>query len=130
MKLRDLDLSSKDIRDIADKVLSHKETLIGNKNNTTGTKIEIRGHELDERLGKDLIITIYFDRAPMSYPMTVRFFWGYECGVDIIGLDDDKQRLPHKELHGLVVEGIELYIKRRNDHPYGMVDIDHFSGDY
>lgn len=130
MKLRDLELSKRDIKSIAKKVLQKPEEKIGNNVNSTGTKIVVKGRDIDARIGSDLEITIYFDRSPMNDPMSVRWYWGHRCNIDIIGLDDNKQRLDTKHLEELVVSGIEEYISGRSNTPYGMIDVDDFSGDY
>lgn len=123
-------MSQKDIANVAAKILKTKESVIGLPSNSTGTKIEIRGNKVDNRLGRDLIVTIYFDRVPLNQQMTVRFFWGHECRIDIIGYDDNKKRLTSQKLKELVVAGINEYIDHRSNAPYGMIDVDNFSGDY
>lgn len=130
MKLRDLDLSDKDLKDIAKKVVASEETIIGEKENSTGTKIEVLGSKLDARLGNDLVITIYFDKIPLVNQYSFRKFWGYHSELDIIGLDENRRRLSDKKLQEIVVLGLEAYIATRNNNPYGMVNIDEFSGDY
>lgn len=130
MKAIQLDISNKDIKSIANKVVNKKETMIGNKSNSTGTKIEIKGQDIDRRLGSDILFTIYFDRVPMSEQMTVRFFWGNNCRIDIIGKDENGKRLSNKEIVKLLVEGLKEYIHHRNNNPYGTINVDNFKPDF
>lgn len=121
MKIKDLSLSDKALHQVARKVVG--QTIIDDK-------IECRPHDFEKSLGSDLIIRIFFDKKPLNKVLNVKNEWGNNFRIDIIGLDEQGKKLSTKALSTLVEEGIREYVSVKNNNPYGMIDVDNFSGDY
>lgn len=124
MKIDDLSLSPSEISSIADKILKCKEEPVGDPNEPIGYEVNVIVNDIESRISKELFLKIQYTQAPLSKSLRVKRFWGHHVFIDINGMKEKDKRKSKKEVHSLIVEGLNEYLSIASNTPYGHVDID------